>query len=285
MFDVFIILSYTLWMYVFILSNEHLHVNMRCRGLRSRDTFHMQLPFGESLWSHAGYCLSQAESEAVASRDVLTRGECCGGLQNTEMPHTERQRGGVAAATSFYGNRAAGAASAGLKQRKKERSSSWGSLPPRSKSSSDLEAGFKSPRSVALWQQRKLEMAGMVTVVKRWDDTNHLWEKTVTTPVPPPRRDFTKISPYEIQKFEQWHDRHPHLYYPREIPDPMFYRKTGKGPLPVRDDKGVPTARAYGGRHVKKLPGLIPPKTTSKANSYSLSKSSPQVQLVKPPTR
>lgn len=197
------------------------------------------------------------------------------------MSHTERQRGGVAAATAFYGNRAAGAASAGLKQRKKERQSTGGSnalesLPPRSQNTADLEVGFKSPRSVALWQQRKLEMAGMVTEVKRWDYTNHLWAKTVTTPVPLPRRDFSKISQYEIQKFEQWHDRHRHLDYPREIPDPMFYRKKGKGPLPMRDDKGVPTARAYGGRYVKKLPGLIPPKTGSKANSYSLSKSSPQ---------
>lgn len=149
-------------------------------------------------------------------------------------------------------------------------------LPPRARSTSDLELGFKSPRSVALWKQRKLEMAGMVTVVNRWEDTKKPWEKTVTTPAPIQRRDFTKTTPYEIQRFEQWHDRHPHLDYPREIPDKMFYQKKGKGPLPAPNDKGVPTARAYGGKHVKKLPGLIPPKSGSKANSYSLSNASPQ---------
>jgi len=125
-------------------------------------------------------------------------------------------------------------------------------------------------------------MAGMVTVVKRWDSTSRPWATTVTTPAPIQRRDFMKgVSPFAVQKFEQWHDRHPHLEYPREIPDDMFYLKRGKGPLPVRDNKGVPTARAYGSRHAK-LPGLRKHKTgrigisTANTNSYSLSNGTPQ---------
>ena len=201
------------------------------------------------------------------------------------MPTQDRQRGGVAAATSFYGNRAAGAASAGLKHRKKERlggsaasggGDRWAPLRA-SQSAGDLEVGFKSPRAVAQWKQRKLEMAGLVTVVKRWDRTVKPWEKTVTTPAPVQRRDFSKISPYAVQHFEQWHDRHTHLDYPHEIPDRMFYQKKGKGPLPVRDDRGTQAARAYGSRHVKKLPGLEPPRSAAAGSrgaqgKYSLSK-------------
>jgi hypothetical protein len=145
------------------------------------------------------------------------------------MPSGGRQRGGVAAATAFYGNKAGGAASAGIKQSKRQRQRAG--LSPRAKSSSDMEVGFKSPRAVARWQQHKLAMAGMVTELRPWDDATRPFTKTVSTPAPVPRRDFSKISPYEIQKFEQWHDRHPHLDYPREIPDPMFYHKKGKGVL------------------------------------------------------
>lgn len=200
---------------------------------------------------------------------------------------TERSRGGVAAATAFYGNRAAGAASAGMKYRRKERRGTAGSVEPNdcwvplraTNSASDLETGFKSPRSVLLWKQRKLEMAGIVTVVKRWDHTVRPGMRTVTTPAPIQTRDFSKVNPYAVQQFEQWHDRHKHLDYPSEIPDPMFYQKRGRGPLPRKDDKGVPTARAYGARHVKKLPGLAPPKNSRRGghgNTYSLAKSSPQ---------
>lgn len=137
---------------------------------------------------------------------------------------TDRPRGGVAAATSFYGNRAAGAASAGLKQRKKEKLGSsttsggadrWAPLRA-SKSAGDLEVGFKSPRAVAQWKQRKLEMAGMVTEVKRWDENVKPWEKKVATPAPVQRRDFSRISLHAVQSFEQWHDRHTHLDYPAQ---------------------------------------------------------------------
>ena len=201
------------------------------------------------------------------------------------MPTTDRARGGVAAATSFYGNRAAGAASEGLKQRKKEKLGSgttsgredrWAPLRA-SKSAGDLEVGFKSPRAVAQWKQRKLEMAGMVTEVKRWDDTVKPWEKKVTTPAPVQRRDFSRISPHAVQSFEQWHDRHTHLDYPHEIPDPMFYHKKGRGPLPTPKDTGAKAARAYGSRHVKKLPGLQPPRSDSRGGQgkFSLSKGMP----------
>lgn len=144
------------------------------------------------------------------------------------MPSGGRQRGGVAAATAFYGNKAGGAASAGIKQSRRQRQKRAGLL---SEGSSDVEVGFKSPRAVARWQQHKLAMAGMVTELRPWDDAMRPFAKTVSTPAPVQRRDFSKISPYEIQKFEQWHDRHPHLDYPREIPDPMFYQKRGKGVL------------------------------------------------------
>ena len=195
-----------------------------------------------------------------------------------------RERGGVAAATAFYGNKAGGAASAGIKQRKKQRYQVPGagaatSLPPRAKSTSDLDAGFKSPRAVAMWQRRKLAMAGMVTEMRPWDTTTRPFPKTVSTPAPVQRRDFSQISPYEVQKFEQWHDRHPHLDYPREIPDPMFYRKTGRGPLAMRDDTDEKAARAYGGRHVKKLPGLKPTSKNGRGGaSYSLSNGKPNAR-------
>jgi len=194
------------------------------------------------------------------------------------MPSSGRQRGGVAAATAFYGNSAGGAAGAGISHRKTEML--FETL--RETGTADSGLPGKSPRSMALWKQHKLKMAGMVTVVKRWDSTSRPWATTVTTPAPIQRRDFMKgVSPFAVQKFEQWHDRHPHLEYPREIPDDMFYLKRGKGPLPVRDNKGVPTARAYGGRHVAKLPGLRKHKTGRMGNAhgqcpYSLSNGTPQ---------
>ena len=218
-----------------------------------------------------------------------------GGALGTEegcMPTARNPgRGGVAAATAFYGNRAGGAASAGIKhaQRgqqhttdmltKPRRPDAAGGTPGAARGSDisaanlGFDASLKSPRAVMQWERKKLEMAGMATVVEKWDDSKRPWERpdlprrehrrTVTTPAPTGTHaqssQFTKMNPLELQKFEQWHDRHPRLLYPVEIPDAMFYRKRpkgGKGPIPSRDNKGEKVARAYGGKHVKKLPAI-----------------------------
>jgi hypothetical protein len=197
------------------------------------------------------------------------------------MPQRQRPVGGVAAATAFYTKRQD--VNQGLGQKKKEKRLSTDTLtkPRRLASgasgrdagsrragpeSASNDVGFKSPRSIELWKQRKLEMAGIVTELEPWEYSKNPWPRTVTTPAPIPRREFNHMSLFELQKFEQWHDRHPHLDYPTEIPDRMFYHRKGarggKGPIPFRDDKGVMAARAYGGKLVQKLPELRRNSTT-----------------------